>query len=109
MVVTDKPRSYGAAFRHLRLTFYHEQGLLIRLRRGGDTAHIEVSDRGPGVPPAQLEQIFERYFSSRLSADENKPSDRFGIGLSIARRNVEAMYGTIGVPLTPHGLIVHIR
>jgi two-component system sensor histidine kinase ChvG len=84
--------------------------ILIRLRRGGDIAHIEVSDRGPGVPPAHLEQIFERYFSSRPSADENKPSDRFGIGLSIARRNVEAMYGTIEAEnRTPHGLIVHIR
>jgi hypothetical protein len=30
-----------------------------------DTAHIEVIDAGPGVPPAQLDQIFDRYFSAR--------------------------------------------
>ena len=39
--------------------------ITVRLRQVGGSARIEVSDAGPGVPPAQLEQIFERYFSSR--------------------------------------------
>jgi len=42
--------------------------------------------------PAQLDQIFDRYFSARRSGRE---SGAFGIGLSTARRNVEAMHGTI--------------
>src|SRR5213082_1863859 len=39
--------------------------ILVRLRQERDIAHIEVVDEGPGVPPAQLDQIFERYFSAR--------------------------------------------
>jgi two-component system, OmpR family, sensor histidine kinase ChvG len=81
--------------------------VLVRLRRERDTAHIEVVDAGPGVPPAQLDQIFDRYFSARWRGNE---SASFGIGLSIARRNVEAMQGTIEAEnRTPHGLTVRIR
>ncbi len=52
-------------------------------------------------------QIFDRYFSARRSRRE---SAAFGIGLPIARRNVEAMHGTIEAEnREPQGLIVHIR
>jgi two-component system, OmpR family, sensor histidine kinase ChvG len=81
--------------------------ILVRLLRERDAVHIEVIDSGPGVPPAQLDQIFDRYFSARRSG---RDAGSFGIGLSIARRNVEAMQGTIEAEnRTPHGLAVHIR
>jgi two-component system sensor histidine kinase ChvG len=85
--------------------------VLVRLRRERDTAHIEVIDAGPGVPPAQLDQIFDRYFSARWSGKESDATQgSFGIGLSIARRNVEAMQGTIEAEnRAPHGLTIHIR
>ena len=85
--------------------------ILVRMRQERDVAHIEVCDEGPGVPPAQLDQIFERYFSARRKGaqDEAGPGS-FGIGLSIARRNVEAMHGTIEAQnRIPRGLIIHIR
>ena len=51
---------------------------------------------GPGVPAAQLERIFDRYYAERRAeASNGAPESHFGIGLSIARRNVEAMGGTI--------------
>ena len=76
-----------------------------------DTAHIEVIDAGPGVPPAQLDQIFDRYFSARWSGKESDAAPgSFGIGLSIARRYVEAMQGTIEAEnRAPQGLTIHIR
>ena len=85
--------------------------ILVRLWRERDSAHIEVIDSGPGVPAAQLDQIFDRYFSARW---RSKQSDvipgYFGIGLSIARRNVEAMQGTIEAEnRAPQGLTIHIR
>jgi two-component system, OmpR family, sensor histidine kinase ChvG len=73
------------------------------------TVLIEVGDAGPGVPPAELEQIFERYFSARRTGDADAAAN-FGIGLSIARRNVEAMHGTIEAGnRVPQGLTVRIR
>jgi len=85
--------------------------ILVRLRQERDTAHVEVIDTGPGVPPAQLDQIFDRYFSARRGGKENDAAPgSFGIGLSIARRNVEAMHGTIEAEnRAPQGLTIHIR
>ena len=70
--------------------------ILMHLTRDGRFAHSTISDQGPGVPSDQLERIFDRYFSERR-ADETSDgqSSYFGIGLWIARRNVEAMGGTI--------------
>src|SRR5438046_6385606 len=39
--------------------------ILVRMRQERDIAHIEVCDEGPGLLPAQPDQIFERYFSAR--------------------------------------------
>jgi two-component system, OmpR family, sensor histidine kinase ChvG len=85
--------------------------ILVHLTRKAGFAHLSICDQGPGVPEGQLDRIFERYYSERRAEDtgENYAS-YFGIGLWIARRNVEAMGGTIAAEnLTPHGLAVHIR
>jgi two-component system sensor histidine kinase ChvG len=85
--------------------------ILVRMRQERDIAHIEVCDEGPGVLPAQLDQIFERYFSARRKGVPNPSGpESFGIGLSIARRNVEAMRGAIEAEnRIPQGLVIHIR
>jgi two-component system, OmpR family, sensor histidine kinase ChvG len=83
----------------------------VHLSRDDSFAHLTVSDQGPGVPVGQLERIFDRYYAERQAEASNEPSEgHFGIGLSIARRSVEAMGGTIEAEnRTPHGLAVHIR
>jgi two-component system sensor histidine kinase ChvG len=85
--------------------------ILVRLTRDDSFAHLTVSDQGPGVPAGQLERIFDRYYVERDTDASNEPAENhFGIGLSIARRNVEAMGGTIEAEnRTPHGLAVHLR
>jgi two-component system sensor histidine kinase ChvG len=84
--------------------------ILVHLTRNGRFAEFTVADQGPGVPAEQLEQIFERYHSERHGEGENDASPSyFGIGLWIARRNVEAMGGTIGAEnRAPHGMAVHV-
>ena len=85
--------------------------ILVHLTREGAFAHLSVSDEGPGVPEGQLDRIFDRYYSERRAetTGENH-SSYFGIGLWIARRNVEAMGGTIAAEnRAPRGLAVHIR
>jgi two-component system sensor histidine kinase ChvG len=85
--------------------------ILIHLAHDRRFAHLTVSDNGPGVPEGQIERIFDRYYSERRAdAADEVPSSYFGIGLWIARRNVEAMGGTIGAEnAAPQGLTVHIR
>jgi signal transduction histidine kinase len=60
--------------------------------------------------------VCHRRSSIRFSTGISRPAGKtdgapgFGIGLSIARRNVEAMQGTIEAEnRTPHGLTIHIR
>ena len=54
---------------------------------GGAALGVTVDDRGPGVSDADLERIFEPYFSTS--------SGGTGLGLPIARRIVEEHGGTI--------------
>ena len=53
---------------------------------------ISVTDEGPGIKPADLETIFEKFYQGGKS-DGRKLG--VGLGLSIARGLVEAMGGRI--------------
>jgi two-component system, OmpR family, sensor histidine kinase ChvG len=85
--------------------------ILIHLTHDGRFAHLTVSDQGPGVPDGQIGRIFDRYYSERREeAPVETSATYFGIGLWIARRNVEAMGGIITAEnRVPCGLTVHIR
>jgi two-component system, OmpR family, sensor histidine kinase ChvG len=85
--------------------------VVVHLSHDGRFARLVVSDRGPGVPEGQLDRIFERYYSERReSTGGEAPGSYFGIGLWIARRNVEAMRGAIVAEnRSPHGLQVQVR
>lgn len=65
----------------------------VRVRRAGGDAVIDVDDRGPGIPPAERERIFEPF--TRLSGTTRHGSGGTGLGLAIARRIVDAHGGTI--------------
>jgi signal transduction histidine kinase len=54
---------------------------------------IEVIDDGPGIPPAELPRIFDRFHKGRDSRGS-------GLGLAIAQTLVKAHGGTIGVTST---------
>ena len=69
---------------------YSPSGGAIRLRceRQGDNAVIVVQDDGPGIPEADLEHVFERFYKSTDSGG-------MGLGLAIAKHLVEAHGGSI--------------
>lgn len=79
------------------LSFSPEGGTLTvragRLKEGG--ARVVVEDEGPGIPPDNLESIFERFYSER--PDTESFGDHSGLGLSIAKQIIEAHGGRIWV------------
>ncbi|MEL6342707.1 MAG: ATP-binding protein [Myxococcota bacterium] len=62
-----------------------------------DALHITVQDTGVGIPPDQLETVFERF--AQLG-DEQMRAAGSGLGLSISRRILTAMGGEIGLDST---------
>lgn len=59
----------------------------------GDQYKITVSDQGPGVPDEHLENIFQPFF--RVEKARGKNPGGFGLGLALAKRQVEALSGSI--------------
>ena len=63
----------------------------IRAAGDGDTLRIAVVDTGPGIAPANLPRVFDRFWHERGSAQARGT----GLGLAIAKGLVEAHGGTI--------------
>ena len=71
----------------------------ITRHRDSNQLVVTVSDRGPGVPEAELQAIFEPFFRSETRAK----TAGFGLGLAIARRAIETHGGTIRADNRPSG------
>ncbi|KAF1045003.1 ATP-binding protein [Xylophilus sp.] len=54
----------------------------IHIADAPDAVRIAVTDRGPGLPPDELERVLEPFY--RLEASRNRDSGGAGLGLSIA-------------------------
>ena len=57
-----------------------------------DWVAIEILDEGEGIPPQDLEHIFDKFYRAR-KGDHVRPGT--GLGLAISRGFIEAMNGTI--------------
>jgi signal transduction histidine kinase len=68
----------------------------IRVDEGLSELTIRIRDRGPGIPDAELEKVFEPFF--RLEGSRSRETGGTGLGLSIARNIARA-----------HGGDVHLR
>lgn len=58
----------------------------------GDAAFLAVEDSGPGIPPAQRERVFERFFRGRADS-----GDGCGLGLAIVRRIADEHGATVSI------------
>jgi len=69
---------------------------------------ISISDTGPGIPPDQLERVFERFH--RIDGSRSRNDGGSGLGLAIARAIIEAHGGRIRAESAPgHGATLQIE
>jgi two-component system, OmpR family, sensor histidine kinase KdpD len=73
---------------------YAPPGTTIRIQgwREQDAIRLQILDEGNGIPPGDLERIFDKFYRAR-KGDQVRAGT--GLGLAIARGFVEAMRGTI--------------
>jgi len=73
----------------------------VKVRPTGEFLQIDVIDRGSGIAPKDLEQIFNPFFTRR--------SDGVGLGLAIVSRIVDDHGGSMLVDSEPsHGTVFHV-
>ncbi|MBX2804495.1 MAG: sensor histidine kinase [Hyphomicrobiales bacterium] len=78
------------------VSFSPENGLVqvcCRYNRMTNQAKIIVDDEGPGIPPANLNKIFERFYTDRPGPDQFGQNS--GLGLNICRQIISAHRGLI--------------
>ncbi len=81
----DNAIKYGPAGGRVRLA----------LQRVDGEARVTVADQGPGIPPAEVERIFERFY--RIDKDRSRTLGGTGLGLSIVRHAALTHGGTVEV------------
>ncbi|MEU6676481.1 HAMP domain-containing sensor histidine kinase [Streptomyces sp. NPDC046925] len=59
----------------------------------GDTAVVRIEDAGPGIPPADREKVFDRFY--RVDKARTRDRGGSGLGLSVARSLIRAHGGTV--------------
>ncbi len=70
-----------------------DRNVWVRVRTIGKRAVLEIQDQGPGLTETDKSRLFEKF--SRLSAKPTGGESSSGLGLSIAKKLVEAMNGKI--------------
>ncbi|MBL8160044.1 HAMP domain-containing histidine kinase [Candidatus Saccharibacteria bacterium] len=77
-----------------------DTAVTLRAVRQGTLASIEVSDQGPGIEPEEADRIFERFYRADQSRSRQHV-EGYGLGLSIARKLVTQLGGSIAVKSRP--------
>ena len=90
------PRGYGG---HVRNAITHTPaGGIVSIGLSSAGPHyvaLIVADTGAGIPPEEIDHIFERFY--RVDASRARTSGGFGLGLAIVKELVTAMGGTVAV------------
>ncbi|MFJ9692410.1 sensor histidine kinase [Kitasatospora sp. NPDC101183] len=79
----------------------------LRLAPSGGGVALSVTDNGPGIDPALVGQVFERFV--RGDASRSRAAGSTGLGLAIVRAVVEAHGGGVGVESSPGSTVFTVR
>jgi signal transduction histidine kinase len=80
---------------HNSMKFTPRGGVIYMGLEGTDQGDVllQVADNGQGIPPRDLERIFDKFYQVDSSSTRQQPGA--GLGLPICRKLVEAMGGRI--------------
>jgi two-component system sensor histidine kinase KdpD len=87
--LVDNAVKYSPVDTPINIRAYREQAQVV----------IEVSDQGMGIPPAELEHIFDKFYRIQKTSDTSGT----GLGLSISKGIVELHNGRIWATNRPGG------
>jgi len=76
----------------------------VTLVTDGNSARLRVADDGPGVAPALVPELFQRF----VRGDAARTGEGFGLGLSIARAIAEAHHGSVDFRPSPNGAVFEL-
>jgi len=76
-------------------------GARVRLAEKPNSIEVLIEDAGPGIPPEELERVFEPFY--RMETSRNRMTGGVGLGLSVARTVVHAHGGEIHLSNRPEG------
>ncbi len=97
LVLADRQRLAQVLLNLVRnaITYTPAGGIVSLSVEQADSTHlaIMVADTGIGIPPEDLERVFERFY--RTDASRARATGGFGLGLTIVRDLVTAMGGSI--------------
>jgi signal transduction histidine kinase len=74
---------------------YSEGQVTIRIHRNGETAEVDVEDRGIGIPQEELPNLFRRF--GRAKNARLRGIAGSGVGLYVAKKIVDAHRGSLAV------------
>ena len=73
--------------------------VIVRIDRSAAGVRIAVEDAGPGIPPADIDRIFDKFY--RGDPDLTRAPSGTGLGLYISRELVQRMGGRVDVRSEP--------
>ena len=76
----------------------------IGVYREGSEAVLQIEDSGPGIPPGDIDRIFEPFFRGSQPTE-----DGTGLGLSIVKRIVDRLGGSIALENMPGPALTGLR
>jgi two-component system sensor histidine kinase KdpD len=93
-ILLDNASKYAPAGTALTITASRDDERHVR---------IAVTDEGPGIPPDLRERVFEKFFRVPERESQDPRRSGIGLGLSIARRLVDAQAGRLWIDDPPAG------
>jgi signal transduction histidine kinase len=78
--------------------------IFVHARENAMFTEIQISDTGPGIPKAEQNRVFDRFFKGK-----NASPSSVGIGLALAKQIITSQNGTVKVLDRPGGACFAIR